>query len=183
MPKNPQAGEAWPKLKKPEQIGFLLKSLQHTLRQTLDQALRKQGVELSFAHLSALFGLHADPGITGAQLARRAMVSAQTMSSALRGLETDGYIQRRPHPHSRRADSWWLTSAGRDELVRARRVGSAVFATMLGDLSTAECAAFEDCLHRCITALGGDTPAAVTAPRHRAGKPRWSRATAAGRAS
>lgn len=182
MPKNPQAPAAWPKLEKPEQIGFLLKSLQHTLRQTLDQALRKQGVELSFAHLSALFGLHADPGISGAQLARRAMVSAQTMSSALRGLETDGYIQRRPHPDSRRADSWWLTSAGRAELERARRVGSAVFTTMLGDLSPAECAAFEDCLHRCITALGGDTAPGVAAPRNRAAKARWSRAAAVSRA-
>ena len=95
------------------------------------KALRKQGVELSFAQFSALFNLHCDPGVTGAQLARRAMVSAQTMNSALRALELDGYIERRPHPSSRRADSWSLTDAGLEELERARQVGSAIFARML----------------------------------------------------
>ncbi len=107
--------------------------MQHTLRQTFDEALRKQGVELSFAQFAALFNLHSDPGVTGARLARRAMVSAQTMNSALRALELDGYIERRPHPLSRRADSWSLTDAGLEELARARRVGNAIFARMLGD--------------------------------------------------
>lgn len=143
----------------PHVLGLLLKSLQHTLRQTFDQALRKQGVELSFAQFSALFNLHCDPGVAGAQLARRAMVSAQTMNSALRALELDGYIERRPHPLTRRADSWSLTDAGLEELERARRVGSAIFARMLGGFEAAELAAFEDYLRRCITALGGDAMA------------------------
>ncbi|HJR71577.1 MAG TPA: MarR family transcriptional regulator [Gammaproteobacteria bacterium] len=153
MAKNPEALKGWAGLGKPERIGFLLKSLQHTLRQTIDEALRKQGVELSFAHLAALFNLHYDPGISGAQLARRAMVSAQTMHSALRALEQDGYIERRPHPASRRADSWSLTRAGLAELKRARAVGSAVFGRMLTALTTPEIAAFEDSLGRCIAAL------------------------------
>jgi len=171
MPKNPEAQGAWPKLGKHEQIGFLLKSLQHTLRQTLEETLRKQGVELSFAHLSALFGLHYEPGISGAQLARRAMVSAQTMNSALRGLEHDGYIERRPHPDSRRADSWSLTGAGLAELKRAREVGSAVFGNMLGALNPSEAVAFEDYLRRCIAALDDGTESAATAtPRRRADK-------------
>src|ERR1700741_4557848 len=105
VPKNPEAFGAWMKLDKPDHIvGFLLKSLQHTLRQTLDEALRKQGIELSFAQFGALFGLHCEPQSTGAKLARRAFVSAQTMNTVLRRLEEDGLIQRRPHPDSRRAD-------------------------------------------------------------------------------
>ena len=122
MPKNPESFGGWLKLEKPEHIlGFLLKSLQHTLRQTFDETLRKQGVELSFAQFSALFNLHSDPGVTGARLARRAFVSAQTMNSALRALELDGYIERRPHPASRRADSWSLTRRrALEELERAR---------------------------------------------------------------
>ena len=123
MPKNPESFGDWLKLEKPEHIlGFLLKSLQHTLRQRIDEALRKQGVELSFAQFAALFNLHSDSGVTGARLARRAFVSAQTMNSALRALEQDGYIERRPHPQSRRADSWSLTEAGLTELKRARRL-------------------------------------------------------------
>jgi DNA-binding MarR family transcriptional regulator len=107
MPKKPEGYGSWLRLDKPEHIvGFLLKSLQHSLRQSMDEALRKRGLELSFAHFAALFVLHSDPGITGAALARRALVSPQTMNSALRRLELEGRIERRPHPDSRRADSW-----------------------------------------------------------------------------
>jgi DNA-binding MarR family transcriptional regulator len=159
MPKNPESSGDWLKLEKPEHVlGFLLKSLHHTLRQTFDETLRKQGVELSFAQFAALFNLHSDPGVTGARLARRALVSAQTMNSALRALERDGYIERRPHPQSRRADSWSLTDAGLEELARARRVGRTIFARMLGTFDAKEIAAFEDYLRRCIRALDDDSP-------------------------
>ena len=176
MPNNPESFGDWLKLEKPEHIlGFLLKSLQHTLRQTFDEALRKQGVELSFAQFSAMFNLQSDPGVTGAKLARRAFVSAQTMNSALRALEQDGYIERRPHPASRRADSWSLTPAGLAELDRARRVGAAIFARMLATFNGKEIAAFEDYLRRCIAALGNDAPiTAQDPPRARAEK-RWRR--------
>ena len=158
MPKNPESFGDRLKLENPAHVlGFLLKSLQHTLRQTFDEALRKQGVELSFAQFSALFNLHIDPGVTGARLARRAMVSAQTMNSALHALELEGYIERRPHPLSRRADSWSLTDAGLEELDRGRKVGSEIFARMLDGFSTGEMAAFENYLRRCIAALGGDS--------------------------
>jgi DNA-binding MarR family transcriptional regulator len=164
MPKNPEGLRAWLRLDKTERIGFLLKSLQHSLRQTIDEALRKQGVELSFAHLAALFNLHHEPGISGAQLARRAMVSAQTMNSGLRALELDGLIERRAHPDSRRADSWSLTDAGLRELGRAREVGAAVFGRMLGALDSSEVAALENYLGRCVAALDGDGRACEAAP-------------------
>ena len=110
MPKNPEA--TGPVVEPKHSVGFLLRLLQHTLQQTMHDALRKEGVELSFAAVVALFGLHFEPGIPGAKLARRAFVSAQTMNSVLRHLELGGLIERRPHPDSRRADSWSLTEAG-----------------------------------------------------------------------
>ena len=85
MPKNPESFGDWLKLEKPEHIlGFLLKSLQHTLRQRIDEALRKQGVELSFAQFAALFNLQNDPGVTGARLARRASLAPVTPGSLCR---------------------------------------------------------------------------------------------------
>jgi DNA-binding MarR family transcriptional regulator len=177
MPKKSESFGDRLKLDNPAHIlGFLLRSLQHTLRQTFDEALRKQGVELSFAQFAALFNLDSDPGVTGASLARRAMVSAQTMNSALHALESDGYIERRPHPSSRRADSWSLTDLGIEELARARQVGSAVFARMLQDFDAAEIAAFEDYLRRCITSLGGDAVALATEPTTQAGPQRRQKA-------
>jgi DNA-binding MarR family transcriptional regulator len=162
MPKNPEAFGAWMKLDKPDHIvGFLLKSLQHTLRQTLDEALRKQGIELSFAQFGALFGLHCEPGSTGAKLARRAFVSAQTMNTVLRRLEEDGLVERRPHPDSARADCWSLTAEGLAQLSRARAVGAAIFERMLAPLERAEIANLVSCLRRCIKALDGEAGGAA----------------------
>jgi DNA-binding MarR family transcriptional regulator len=153
MAKIPEGISAWSDFGPAEQIGFLLKSLQHTLRQNIDQALRKQGLELSFAQLACLFNLHYEPGISGAQIARRVMVSAQTMNSVLHALELDGYIERGPHPDSRRADSWSLTQRGLAGLERAREVGAAVFGRMLGTMGEDEVSAFAAYLRRCIAAL------------------------------
>lgn len=135
-------------------VGFLLRSLHMSLRQAIDAALRQEGVELSFAHFAALFSLRFEPGMTGAQIARRALVSAQTMNSALRRLERERLVQRRPHPESRRADSWQLTDEGLRELERARRIGDTVFARMLGALTEAEVTRLQAYLSRCIVALG-----------------------------
>jgi DNA-binding MarR family transcriptional regulator len=176
LPKNPESFGDWLKLEKPEHIlGFLLKSLQHTLRQRIDETLRKQGVELSFAQFAALFNLHCDSGVTGARLARRAFVSAQTMNSALRALEQDGYIERQRHP-SRRADSWSLTKAGLAELMRARQVGTTVFERMLRDFTSKEIHAFVDYMRRCIAALDGDPLAVVREPPRKPAEPRGRRA-------
>ena len=161
MPKKPEAYGSSLKLDKPAHvIGFLLKSLHHTLRQTIEEALRRKGVELSFAHFAALFTIESEPGITGAKLARRAMVSAQTMNSALRRLESDGRIERRPHPESRRADSWYLIGEGLELLNQARAVGNEIFERMLAPLDRAETAELESSLRRCIAALEADGHAA-----------------------
>src|SRR5262245_58197478 len=160
MPKKREAYGSWLKLDKPEHaVGFLLKSLHHTLRQAMDEAMRKKGVDLSFAHFGALFGIHCEPGITGAKLARRVMVSAQTMNSALRRLEADGRIERRPHPDTRRADSWTVTDEGLELLEQARTVGTQIFERMLAPHDRAETAALESSLRRCVAALEADEEA------------------------
>ena len=93
-------------------------------------------------------------------------------------LEQDGYLERRPHPASRRADSWSLTAAGLEELDRARRVGTAIFTRMLATFDETEIGAFEDYLRRCIAALGDDSAATERdRPRARAEK-RWRRSVA-----
>jgi DNA-binding MarR family transcriptional regulator len=153
MPKNPEAGLV---VEPRHSVGFLLRLLQHTLQQTMHDELRKQGVELSFAAMVALFGLRFEPGAPGAKLARRAFVSAQTMNSVLRHLELDGLIERRPHPDSRRADSWSLTKTGLVELERAHGVGTSVFTKMLASFDADEVTAFSDYMRRCIRALGGE---------------------------
>jgi DNA-binding MarR family transcriptional regulator len=157
MPKNLGANAtAWLKTAEPEPVvGYLLKTLHHGLRRTLNDALRGR-VGLSFPQGAALFELYFEPGLTGAQLARRALVSAQTMNSMLRNLETLGFIERRPHPESRRADSWFPTERGAEEVRQARVIGDAVFRRMLASFTSEEVSTLQDYLHRCIDAIEGD---------------------------
>lgn len=138
-------------------IGFLLKALQHSLRQAMDESLRRQGIDLSFAHFATLFGVGCEPGINGAVLARRAMVSPQTMNAVLRRLERDGQIERRRNPDNRRADSWHLTAAGEAQLDRARAVGDEVFTRMLSALGANDSRKLLEYLRRCVKALEGST--------------------------
>ncbi|HEX5421714.1 MAG TPA: MarR family transcriptional regulator [Gammaproteobacteria bacterium] len=135
-------------------IGFLFKSLHLSLRHAMDEALRGRGLQLSFAHFATLFGLDCEPGSTGAQLARRSMVSPQTMNPVLRRLEAEGLIERRPHPDSRRADSWFMTGKGSEQFHAARGVAEAVFSRMLSALSDMELQHLQDYLRRCVAALG-----------------------------
>lgn len=143
-------------------IGFLFKALQHSLRHAMEEALRRHQIDLSFSHFVTLFGVYCEPGINGASLARRGMVSAQTMNAVLRRLERDGRIERRPHPDSRRADSWYITDTGAVLLQRARVVGNSVFEHMLSALQEDETVRLLSYMRRCIKALESGTETAST---------------------
>lgn len=142
-----------------EVIPHLLKSLHHSLRQAADAVFRRAGMGMSFAHFAALYTLECEPGVPGAELARRAFVTAQTMNTILRRLERDGDIERRPHPSKARADSWYITRAGQQRLRRAKAVGDALWARMLGTLKAAEVTQLQSLLERCIAGLDAQVDA------------------------
>jgi len=137
-------------------IPYLLKSLHHTLRQAVDEALRAQRVELSFAHMATLYGLETEPGLTGAELSRRLFVTPQTMNTLLHSLELDKDIERQPHPSNQRAERWYLTKSGSTRLGKAKHAGEAVWARLLSALSVREVEQFKGFLQRCIE--GFDLP-------------------------
>ena len=76
-----------------EQIGYLLKRLMHQFRHQVEERLRR-GCDMSLAHLVTLDQLQQQPGVAGARLARRLLVTAQTMTGLLRRLEKEGAIGR-----------------------------------------------------------------------------------------
>jgi MarR family transcriptional regulator for hemolysin len=135
-----------------EQIGYLLKRLMHQFRHQVDERLRRNS-DVSFAHLVTLDQLQQEPGIAGARLARRLLVTAQTMTGLLRRLEVDGAIERRPDPNNRRADRWYLLSLGVERLNAARSAGAPVMTQMLHLLKPAEVAEFRGYLERCVEGL------------------------------
>lgn len=135
-----------------EQIGYLLKRLMHQFRHQVEERLRRS-TDVSFAHLVVLDQLQQEPGIAGARLARRLLVTAQTMTGLLRRLEADGAIERRPDPHNRRADRWYLLPAGLERLHSARGAGAPVMTQMLSQLSRKEVTELRGFLERCVAGL------------------------------
>ena len=87
-------------------------------------ALRPYGLTVTqFAVLTALEEL---PGLSNADLARRAFVTPQSMHAVLQELESRQLLVRRTHPQHRRVLQADLTEAGRRTLVEAADVVDAV---------------------------------------------------------
>jgi DNA-binding MarR family transcriptional regulator len=135
-----------------EQIGYLLKRLMHQFRHQVEDRLRRE-CDMSLAHLVTLDQLQQEPGVAGARLARSLLVTAQTMTGLLRRLEEEGAIERRPDPHNRRADRWYLLPAGEERLNAARAVGTPVMTKMLSLLDAREVAELRNYLERCVEGL------------------------------
>lgn len=134
-------------------IGHLLKHMHQSLRQAIDESLRRGRIDVSFAHFVTLHTLASEPGIAGAELARRSFVTAQTMNTILRRLERDGTIERRPNPTNLRADSWYLSKAGQSALAKAQVVVERVWSQMFEDLSDREVRQLQRLLERCLMGL------------------------------
>jgi DNA-binding MarR family transcriptional regulator len=137
-------------------IGLLFRKINFNFRQEIDNALREGGVGVSFGEISPMLSLRLHPGSNGAQLARHSMVSAQAMNSVLQKLVTKKYIERRPHPDSLRADSWYLTEKGMALLERAKDIFETVTTRMLSGLDAREVKHLEKYLHSCAASLQGE---------------------------
>jgi DNA-binding MarR family transcriptional regulator len=75
----------------------------------MDEKLREY--ELSTPQYAALWALGREPGLSGAELARRCFVRPQTMSEILANLEGRKLVERKPHPVHRRVVEVRLTEA------------------------------------------------------------------------
>ncbi len=139
-------------------VGYELKRAQHALRLGMDGALRELG--LTTPQYAALALLEADPGLSNAELARRAFVTPQTMNAIVVNLEAAGLLERRPHPRHGRILRGYPTEAGRDALGKAHGLVLAIERRMLAPLDAAARAALLDALGRCADALeDGAAPA------------------------
>jgi DNA-binding MarR family transcriptional regulator len=134
-------------------IGRLIKNMHLSTRQAIDESLRRERVNLSFAHFVALYTLSTESGVAGAELARRAFVTAQTMNTILHRLEKDGSIERRPNPSNQRADSWSITKSGQIQMGRARVVAERVWTQVFDAFSEHEVRQLQRLLERCLAGL------------------------------
>ena len=134
-----------------ERIGYRLKTIQNRFRQKMDAALRAMGIS---APQYAVLSLAAQqPGISGAELARRAFVTAQSMQGIVANLERGGLLVRAPDPAHGRILKAEVSEAGQAKLREAHQRVIALERQLLRGVSADEARAFGRMLDRCAANL------------------------------
>ncbi len=105
-------------------LAYLLRQAQAATRLTLERALADLGV--TPPQFAVLTMLKAYPGLSGADLARVALHTPQTVGVIIRNLERDGAIRKKPHPVHGRVLQWTLTRRGKTLLGKCRARGRAL---------------------------------------------------------
>ena len=132
-------------------FSYVIGRLDRVLRRRLTAAIEPAG--LTLPAYTALSVLGAQDGLSNAQLARRSLVTPQSMSEVLTLLVDRGYVRRRPEPGHGRVMRTELTPAGRRALARCDRAVDAVERELLSALDAEESADLRDALMRCGHAL------------------------------
>jgi DNA-binding MarR family transcriptional regulator len=101
----------------PNRVLWALRRAELAARTLKNQRLRPLG--MAAAHYSLLMLVHTEPGLTGAELARRLDVTPQAVASLVARLDDKGQLERRPHPRHRHIQELHLTDAGRQALKSA----------------------------------------------------------------
>jgi len=97
--------------------------------------------------------LKAYPGLSGADLARVALLTPQTVNVIIGNLERDGAIRKAPHPVHGRVLQWTVTRRGLALLAKARRQATALERRLTGGLSKRDLATIRRWLARIATEL------------------------------
>jgi DNA-binding MarR family transcriptional regulator len=100
-------------------LSYLLRQAQAAARLTLERALADLGV--TPPQFAVLTMLKAYPGLSGADLARVALLTPQTVGVIIRNLERSRAIRKTPHPVHGRVLQWTLTRRGERSLGECRR--------------------------------------------------------------
>jgi DNA-binding MarR family transcriptional regulator len=132
---------------------YLVGRIDRVVRRAMGSVLTAQG--LSVNQYATLSVLNRGSGLSNAQLARRALVSPQSMNEVLLTLEQRGLVGRRAHPDHGRILQARLTAKGRALLARCDAEVHEVEARMVSDLSEEEQAALRGALLSSIRALHG----------------------------
>jgi DNA-binding MarR family transcriptional regulator len=117
------------------------------------------------AHYSLLISVHAAPGPTGAELARRLGVTPQAVASLAAKLEERGLIERRQHPRHRHVQELHLTDAGRDALRAADRVVADIEGAITEKLGRDSSAALTAMLDSVVAAVDNSGHSPMTSDR------------------
>jgi DNA-binding MarR family transcriptional regulator len=134
---------------------WALRQAEQALQSLKEQRLRPFG--MAPAHYSLLISIHSQPGITGAELARRLNVTPQSVASLVARLTEKGQLERRQHPLHRHVQELHLTESGRQALKASDAVIAAIEDQITTRLGPDDSARF--------TAMLGEVVSAAREPR------------------
>jgi DNA-binding MarR family transcriptional regulator len=100
-------------------LAYLLRQAQAATRLRMERALADLGV--TPPQFIVLTMLKAYPGLSGADVARVALLTPQTVGVIIANLERDGAIRKTPHPIHGRVLQWTMTRRGDSLLGKCRR--------------------------------------------------------------
>ena len=133
-------------------LGYLLRQAQAAARLTLERALAD--LKVTPPQFAVLTMLKAYPGLSGADVARVALLTPQTVGVIIGNLERDGAIRKMPHPVHGRVLQWTLTRRGETLLDRCRRHVNAVERRLAAGLGAKAEATIRHWLAKIATDLG-----------------------------
>jgi DNA-binding MarR family transcriptional regulator len=142
--------------------GYLIKRAQAALNAQMTRALHEHGVTITqFAVLTALA---EEPGLSNAELARRAFITPQSMNENLRELEQRLWVTRSRHPTHGRILRLELTEQGRTTLGACDATVTVIEQRMLAELDPDQRHQLAAALRTCIAALNPTQLEALKAP-------------------
>jgi DNA-binding MarR family transcriptional regulator len=130
---------------------YLVGNLDRAVRRAIDEVVKEH--RLSVNQYTTLSVLDRRSGLSNAQLARRALVSPQSMNEVLLALERRGLVRRQAHPEHGRILQARLTPQGRALLGKCDAKVAAVEARMVSELSTPEEVGLRHALVACVDSL------------------------------
>lgn len=129
-------------------ITYLVKQLELAIRADVDSMARDHG--LTAPQYTALTVLQMNPGMSGAQLARRSFVTAQAGSEMIANLERKGLICRTPDAANRRILRISLTEAGEEVVQACEGAMDSLEKRMLSGLPSGTAAEVKGVLAACV---------------------------------
>jgi len=132
--------------------GFLINRIAVVARKQF--AARLESLDLNLRMWGVLNVLDVEGAITQQSLGRSVGIDPSSMVATIDELEARGLVERRRHPHDRRAHALYLTEAGTDTLARGRALARKAQDELLAPLDADERKELHELLLRVAMAVG-----------------------------
>jgi DNA-binding MarR family transcriptional regulator len=137
-------------------ISYVVARLERAIRAAIGERVKPHGLTTSQYTTLSILGVRG--GLSNAQLARRAYITPQSMNEVIDALQTQGLIERRPHPTHGRVRPLALTRKGRKVLAACDAAVDRLEEEMLDGLSGEERKALTAHLTTAVRALHAGLP-------------------------